>query len=309
MKLKKPIFQGCATAIVTPFKDSKIDFETFCRLIDFQIEQGVSALVVLGTTGESPTVTYEEREELICVAVEKIAHRVPLIVGTGSNDTKRAVNLTQGAQKLGADAVLVVTPYYNKATENGLSAHFKAVASESDLPIILYNIPSRTGVRISERTLEALCDTQSIVAVKEASGDIGELERKIARFGNRFDFYSGCDELILPAYSLGGKGVISAVANVIPDKISTLCALFEQKRIDEAIALARKISPIISEMFAEVNPIPVKCALSLMGMCENELRLPLTPSTRAEQIRRVLAELCRGAHSRQKKKADTVSAF
>lgn len=290
MNTKKPIFTGCATALVTPFKDGEIDFDALCGLIDFQIDSGVSAIVVLGTTGESCTISYEERDEIIKVARDKIGKRVPLIVGAGSNNTKIAINLTQGAQNLGADAVLLVTPYYNKATERGLVEHYKAIASESDLPIILYSVPSRTGVKITQGTLDGLCRCENIVAIKEASGDISELEGKISRFYDRYDFYSGCDELILPTYSLGGKGVISAVANVIPQKIATLCALFENGHIKEATALALKISPLIKEMFAEVNPIPAKCALSIMNRCENDLRLPLTPSSREEQIRALLEE-------------------
>lgn len=291
MNTKKLVFEGCATALVTPFKDGKIDFEALGALIDFQIENGVSALVILGTTGESPCVDFGERDEVVAFAKEKIGARVPMLVGTGTNNTKTTIKLTQGAQKLGADGALLVTPYYNKATQRGLCEHYKEIARESDLPLILYNVPSRTGMRLGIEALEGLCDSESIVGIKEASGDIGELERKMSRFGEYFHFYSGCDELILPTYALGGRGVISAVANVIPSKIVTLCELCAKNERKEAIRLASELSSFIHEMFAEVNPIPVKCALSLMGLCQNELRLPLTPSTREKEITRELSRL------------------
>lgn len=288
MNTKKLIFEGCATALVTPFKNGKIDFDALGALIEYQIENGVSALVLLGTTGEGSTIDPLEREDIIAFAKYKIDSRIPLIVGTGSNNTKTAVKLTQGAQKQGADGALLVTPYYNKATQKGLGEHYLEIAKSTDLPLILYNVPSRTGLKLGVEALEMLCEQKSIVGVKEASGDIRELEEKMARFGERFHFYSGCDELILPTYALGGRGVISAVANVIPKEIATLCALIWQNRQREAVALARELSPIIRELFYEVNPIPVKCALSLMGLCENELRLPLTRSSRSEEIKRAL---------------------
>ena len=291
MNNKKTVFEGCATALVTPFKDGKIDFDSLGRLIDFQIENGVHALVILGTTGESPCVDFDERDKIIAYAKEKINSRVPMLVGTGTNNTKTSIKLTQGAQNLGADGVLLVTPYYNKATQRGLCEHYRAVASSTDLPVILYNVPSRTGLRLGNEALEGLCEVENIVAIKEASADIGELEDRIARFGDYFNFYSGCDELILPTYALGGIGVISAVANVIPSKIATLCQLCAKNERKEAINLASELSSFIREMFAEVNPIPVKCALSLMGLCENELRLPLTPSTRETEIIRELSRL------------------
>lgn len=288
MKREKPIFTGCATALVTPFKDGKIDYGALGTLIDFQIDNGVSALVVLGTTGESPTIRDEERDGIVEYAKKKINGRVPLIVGTGSNCTEKAIKMTQGAQKLGADAALVVTPYYNKATERSLIEHYKTIARATELPIILYNVPSRTSVKITAGVLDGLAEVDNIVAVKEASGDISELEGKMALFINRYDFYSGCDELVLPTYSLGGKGVISAVSNAIPKEMATLCALFEAGDTKRAAELALKISPFIKEMFAEVNPIPVKCALSVMGLCENSLRLPLAPSSREDKIREMI---------------------
>ena len=289
MNSKNLIFSGCATAIVTPFKKGEVDFYALEELIKRQLSSGVSALVVLGTTGESPTVSDGEREEIIRLSKQVIASRVPLIVGTGSNCTERCVKLTQGALKLGADACLCVTPYYNKATDKGLYLHYRAVARSVDIPIILYNVPSRTGVKLSQGALDMISELDNVVAIKEASGDVSEIEGKIARFGDRFTFYSGCDELILPIYSLGGHGVISAVANVVPDKISELCALFESGETEKATALALSLSSLIKEMFAEVNPIPIKCALSLLGLCENELRLPLAPSDREGKILDVLS--------------------
>ena len=279
----KPI-KGCSTAIVTPFKNGEIDFLSLSRLIERQIESGVLSIVLLGTTGESPTILYEERDELIRRAKETINGRASLIVGAGSNSTKNAIKLIQGAEKAGADGLLCVTPYYNKATPSSLAMHYKELARSTELDIILYNVPSRTGLSLGEATLEALCEVENIVAIKEASGDICELERKIARFGEYFWFYSGCDELILPSYSVGAVGVISAVANVIPSKIATLCTLIEENRWSEARELTHKLSPLIRELYAEVNPVPVKCALSQLGLCENELRLPLAPSTREKQI-------------------------
>lgn len=288
MNTKKLIFEGCATAIITPFSDGKIDFDAFYGLINRQIDSGVSAIVVLGTTGESPTVSESEREEIIRFSRDVINKRVPLIVGTGSNSTEHAVKLTQGAQKCGADAVLSVTPYYNKASERGLALHYKEIAKSTSLPIILYNVPSRTGLKLSTLTLEELREVENIVAIKEASGDVAEIGQKMARFKDSFYFYSGCDELVLPIYSLGGCGVISAVANVMPKEFVTLCSLFEQKKTAEASMLALKLLPAVKELFAEVSPIPTKAALSLMGLCRNELRLPLCPSERIPQLEKML---------------------
>ena len=287
MNTKKNVFEGCATALITPFKDDKIDFKALEELIDFQLESGVKAIVVLGTTGESPTIEEKERDEIIDLAKKKMEGKATLIVGVGSNSTKRTIKFTQGAQKRGADAVLCVTPYYNKATPRGLAMHYTEVAKSTDLPVILYNVPSRTGLKISIETLGMLRDVENIVAIKEATTDVSEIERKISIFKDDFYFYSGCDELILPIYSLGGIGVISAVANAIPREICTLCQLFEKRENERAAELALKISPIIKELFAEVNPIPVKGLLSLMGRCKNELRLPLCESSRMEELQKI----------------------
>jgi 4-hydroxy-tetrahydrodipicolinate synthase len=291
MNTKRKLINGCATAIITPFRNGEVDFEALKSLIERQILSGVESLVVLGTTGESPTVSYEERDEIIRTSKEAINGRARLIVGTGSNSTKTAQKLTQVAEKLGADGVLCVTPYYNKATPTSLATHYKEIAGATDLPVILYNVPSRTGVSLTTDTLDELTDVPNIVGVKEATGDILDLERKIARYGERFLFYSGSDELVLPSYSVGAVGVISAVANVIPCEMVTLCQLIEQNEWQRARELTHKISPLIKELYREVNPVAVKCALSLLGLCQNELRLPLAPSSRENQIAGELIKL------------------
>ena len=288
MKSTKDVFKGCATALVTPFTEKGIDYESYGKLIDWQIENGADALVVLGTTGESATIDEFERIELISFAKDRIGGRVPLIVGTGSNSTKRTQNFTYGAENCGADAILVVTPYYNKASIKGLIEHYKAIAEATALPIILYNVPSRTGLDMGTPTLEGLYDVKNIVAVKEASGNVIRAERILKEFGDRYTVYSGCDELILPILSLGGKGVISAVSNIAPAEISTLCREFFKGNIKESQKIQLSLYDLIEEMFQEVNPIPVKTALSLMGKCKDIFRLPMCESTRKDKIREML---------------------
>lgn len=288
MKSTKDVFTGCATALVTPFTDKGIDYDSYGKLIDWQIEKGADALVVLGTTGESATVDESERIELVSFAKERIGKRVPLIVGTGSNSTKRTQNFTYGAENCGADAILVVTPYYNKASIKGLIEHYKAVAESTALPIILYNVPSRTGLDMGTPTLEGLYDVKNIVAVKEASGNVIRAERILKEFGDRYTVYSGCDELTLPILSLGGKGVISAVSNIAPAEISTLCREFFKGNIKESQKIQLSLYDLIDEMFQEVNPIPVKTALSLMGKCKDIFRLPMCESTRKDKIKEIL---------------------
>ena len=290
MKSAKDVFVGCATALVTPFTDKGIDYESYGRLIDWQIENGANALVVLGTTGESATIDEFERIELISYAKEKIRGRVPIIVGTGSHSTKRTQNFTYGAENCGADAILVVTPYYNKASIKGLIEHYKAVAESTSLPIILYNVPSRTGLDMGTPTLEGLYDVKNIVAIKEASGNLIRAERILKEFGDRYTVYSGCDELVLPILSIGGKGVISAVSNIVPSEISTLCREFFNGNIKESQKIQLSLYNLIEEMFAEVNPIPVKTALSIMGRCKDVFRLPMCQSTRKDRIKEILTE-------------------
>lgn len=290
MKSTKDVFTGCATALVTPFTDKGIDYDSYGKLIDWQIEKGADALVVLGTTGESATIDESERIELISFAKERIGGRVPLIVGTGSNSTKRTQNFTYGAENCGADAILAVTPYYNKASIKGLIEHYKAVAESTSLPMILYNVPSRTGLDMGTPTLEGLYDVKNIVAVKEASGNLIRSERILKEFGDRYTVYSGCDELILPILSIGGKGVISAVSNIVPSEISTLCREFFNGNIKESQKIQLSLYNLIEEMFQEVNPIPVKTALSMMGKCKDIFRLPMCQSTRKDRIKEILTE-------------------
>ncbi len=290
MAKKHTVFEGCATAIVTPFKDGSIDYISLGGLIDFQIEKGIDALVVLGTTGESATVSEEERHRVIAFASERINKRVPLIVGTGTNNTEVSIRYSKNAYRLGADALLVVTPYYNKATPQGLCQHYKKVAECVDIPIILYNVPSRTGVNIPISVYKELSTVDNIAAIKEASSNIAYVSEIMHTCGDKFDIYSGCDELVLPILSLGGKGVISVVSNIIPEIMHTLCHQFKIGSIEEARKIQLNLLPLIKEMFQEVNPIPIKTALSLMGMCENQLRLPLCSSTRTEEIRKILEQ-------------------
>ncbi|MBQ8344105.1 MAG: 4-hydroxy-tetrahydrodipicolinate synthase [Clostridia bacterium] len=290
MKSIKEVFTGCATALVTPFTESGVDYKSLGALIDWQIEMGADALVILGTTGESATIDEYERRELISFARERINKRAPMIVGTGSNSTKRTQNFTYDAEKYGADGILAVTPYYNKASISGLIQHYKSVAEATTLPVILYNVPSRTGLDMGTPTLEGLYDTKNIVAVKEASGSVTRTVRILSAFGDRYTVYSGCDELILPILSIGGKGVISAVSNIVPSEISTLCREFFKGNIKESAKIQLSLYKLIEEMFAEVNPIPVKTALSLMGKCTDTFRLPMCKSTRKGQIEAVLKE-------------------
>lgn len=275
--MKNTVFTGAATAIITPFKNGKIDFDTFGRLVDWQISEGIDAIVVAGTTGEGSTLTDSEHKELIKYCVEKVAGRVPVIAGTGSNDTAYAIELSKYAGSVGADALLLVTPYYNKATQEGLYQSFKAIAEASEKPCILYNVPSRTGCNLKPETLLRLADScDNIVAVKEASGDISQIAEVSRLVGDRIDIYSGNDDQIVPILSLGGKGVISVLSNLLPSETSAMCKKFFAGDTAGALDLQLKYLPLISTLFCEVNPIPVKAAMAKMGYGENSLRLPLT---------------------------------
>ncbi len=287
---KTTVFTGVATAIVTPFSDGAVDYESFGRLIDWQIEEGVDAIVAAGTTGEGPTLSDEEHREVLRFCVDRAAGRVPVIAGTGSNDTAYAVELTRFADSIGADAMLVVTPYYNKATQNGLIASFSAIAEATDKPCILYNVPSRTGCNILPETAAKLAEKDNIVATKEASGNISQIAQTAALCGDKLDIYSGNDDQIVPILSLGGKGVISVISNIMPAETARLCRLWFEGRTAEATALQLKLLPLINALFCEVNPIPVKAALAAMGICRNELRLPLTPMEmkNEEKLRRLM---------------------
>ncbi len=275
--MKNTIFTGAATAIVTPLTDTGVDYESFGRLIEWQIEEGIDAIVVAGTTGEASTLTDEEHREVIRFAVEKAAGRVPVIAGTGSNDTAYAIELTKYACEVGADAMLLVTPYYNKATQKGLVESFKAVADVSTKPCILYNVPSRTGCNIAPATCAALAEHPNIVAIKEASGNISQIAEIAHLCGDKLDIYSGNDDQIIPILSLGGKGVISVLSNPLPQLTSQMCHLYMEGKTKEALALQLRLLPLVNALFCEVNPIPVKAAMSAMGYGKNILRLPLTP--------------------------------
>ena len=275
--MRQPIFQGIATALITPFRDGLVDYEAMGRLIDWQIESGINALVICGTSGEGPTLTDAEHRECIRFAVERAAGRVPIIAGTGSNDTAYAISLTKYACEVGADAMLVVTPYYNKATQSGLVASFNAIADASTKPLIVYNVPSRTGCGIKPETYARMAEHKNIAAIKEANGDISSVVATRALVGDRLDIYSGNDDQIVPILSMGGMGCISVLSNVLPRETVEICDRFFAGDVAGAAALQCKYLPLINALFCEVNPIPVKAAMAAMGFCENSLRLPLTP--------------------------------
>ena len=275
--MKNPVFVGAATAIVTPLTKDGIDYEQFARLIEWQISEGVAAIVAVGTTGEGSTLTDAEHKEAIKFCVEQVAGRIPVIAGTGSNDTAYAIELTKYACEVGADAMLLVTPYYNKATQRGLIESFIAIADASTKPCILYNVPSRTGCNLQPKSVLALCDHPNIVGIKEASGDISQVAELCALVGDRIAVYSGNDDQIIPILALGGKGVISVLSNIMPAATQRMCEDFMSGRIEEARRAQLSLLPLINALFCEVNPIPVKAAVAAMGYCENYLRLPLTP--------------------------------
>ena len=272
---KTTIFTGAAVAIVTPFKNNGVDYESLAALIERQIENSTDAIVICGTTGESSTLTDEEHKECIRFCVEKTAGRVPVIAGTGSNDTDYAIALSKYACEVGVDGLLLVTPYYNKATPKGLIKHFTAIADATNKPIILYNVPSRTGVNISLPVYKELAKHDRIVAAKEASGNISAVAALAEACGNSLDIYSGNDDQIVPILSLGGKGVISVLSNVVPKNTHDIVALWNEGKTKESLALQLKYLDLINALFCEVNPVPVKTAMGLMGLCADEMRLPL----------------------------------
>ena len=275
--MKETVFTGAATAIITPLDENGVDYGKFEELIEWQIKEGIDAIVVAGTTGEGSTLTDEEHREVIKFAVEKVNGRVPVIAGTGSNDTDYALSLSKYACEVGADALLVVTPYYNKATQKGLVKMFNQIAEVSTKPIILYNVPSRTGVNITPATCKELSKNPKIVAMKEASGNMSQIAEIAALCGDDLDIYSGNDDQIVPVMSLGGKGVISVLSNLLPKETSAICHDFLNGDVNESRAKQLEYLDLINALFCEVNPIPVKAAMSYMGFCENYLRLPLTP--------------------------------
>ena len=274
---KKTLVEGVCTALITPFKDGKIDYDSLKNLIEFQIEQGIDALLINGTTGESATLTECEKRELISFAVREVGGRVPLIAGTGSNCTQKAIHLSQFAFEVGVDAILVVTPYYNKASVDGLTKHYETIANEVNIPLILYNVPSRTGVNIPLSVYDKLANHKNIVAVKEANPSISDLAKLCEKCADRLDIYSGNDDLLLPTLSLGGKGLISVISNIVPKETAKICKLYFEGKTKEATALQLKLLPLINAIFSEVNPIPIKAIMSHNGFCDEEYRLPLSP--------------------------------
>lgn len=273
---EQTIFHGVATAIVTPMNENGVDYDAFGKLIDWQIEQGINGLVVAGTTGEGSTLSDEEHREVLAYAVKKINGRVPCIAGTGSNDTAYAIELTQYACSIGCDAMLVVTPYYNKATQKGLVKMFNAIADASTKPIIVYNIPSRTGVNIEPATFVELAKHPRIAAIKEASGNLSKMVEEFALLDGSLDIYSGNDDQIVPTLSMGGKGVISVLSNIMPKETVAMCDAFFAGDVAKAAKMQCEYLPLIQSLFCEVNPIPVKAALAAMGKMEGYIRLPLT---------------------------------
>jgi len=270
------IFKGSIVAIVTPFSGGKVDEKKFRELIEFQIQNGTSGIVPCGTTGESATLSMQEHERVIEIAIEQVKKRVPVIAGTGSNSTAEAVILTQHAAKAGSDASLQVSPYYNRPTQRGLYEHFRTIANAVNIPIILYNIASRTGVNIEPETIAKLArDCKNIVGVKEASGSLDQMARTKSLCPPEFALISGDDSLTLPVLAIGGTGIISVAANIAPRDTADLVAEFEKGNIVKALALHYKLLPLIKAIFLETNPIPVKTAMGLLGMCEPDLRLPM----------------------------------
>ena len=275
--MKKTIFKGMATALVTPMNEKGVDYEAFGRFIDFQIENGINALVAVGTTGENATLEPNEQKEVIRFVVERTAGRVPVIAGTGTNNTEHVLANTKAACEVGADAILVVTPYYNKATQNGLIKHFTTVADASTVPMILYNVPGRTGCNLLPKTVAKLAEHPNIVAIKEATGNMSQMVELTALCGDKIDIYSGEDALTVPFISMGAAGTISVLSNVVPK----LSVEMTDKALAGDFAGAAKLQcqmlPLINALFSEVNPIPAKAATSAMGYGEDYLRLPLTP--------------------------------
>ncbi len=290
---RTPVFCGAATAIITPMRGGAVDFDAYGKLIDWQIDMGINAIVAAGTTGEASTLTDEEHREVIRYTVQRVNKRVPVIAGTGSNDTAYAIDLTRYSCEVGADAMLVVTPYYNKATQKGLIASFTAIADASDKPVILYNVPSRTGCNILPKTAAILAEHPMITAIKEASGNISQIAELAALTAGKLDIYSGNDDQILPILSLGGKGVISVLSNVLPAETVAMCDAFFRGDVAKSRELQLSLLPLINALFCEVNPIPVKAAMSAMGFCADEIRLPLT--VMEEDNRNMLLDLMRKA--------------
>lgn len=290
--MKNPVFVGSAVAVVTPFNKGKVDFEALDNLLQFHLENHTDAVVVCGTTGESCTLADDEHLEVVSYAVKKINGRIPLIAGTGSNDNNHAVAFTQEAERLGADAVLLVTPYYNKATGKGLVKHFTKIAQSTSLPCILYNVPGRTGTDLKPETVRILSEIDNIVAIKEASGDVSRVVEIKALCKDNIDIYSGNDDITVPIMAAGGKGVISVMANLAPEDVHNMTMHCLEGRWDKALEMQIRMYPVVKALFSEVNPIPVKTAMAMLKMCGGELRLPLCEMEEQNEqlLRRALAD-------------------
>ena len=275
--MKNTIFTGMATAIVTPMTREDIDYEALGRFLEFQIENGINAIVVMGTTGENATIEYDVQKEVIRFTVEKVAGRIPVIAGTGTNNTDHVIHNTKAACEVGVDAVLVVTPYYNKATQNGLYQHFMTVADASTVPVILYNVPGRTGCNLLPKTVARLAEHEKIVAIKEATGNMAQMVEIMHLCGDKIDVYSGEDALTVPMMAMGAAGTISVLSNVAPRESVAMTDACKAGDFKTAAKMQADLLPLINALFSEVNPIPAKAAVSAMGFGEENLRLPLTP--------------------------------
>ncbi|MCC5422994.1 4-hydroxy-tetrahydrodipicolinate synthase [Clostridium botulinum] len=269
------IFKGSGVAIITPFTETGVDFDKLSELIEWHIKSKTDAIIVCGTTGEATTMTETEKKETIKFIVDKVNKRIPVIAGTGSNNTAASIAMSKWAESIGVDGLLVITPYYNKTTQKGLVKHFKAVSDAVNAPIIIYNVPGRTGLNIAPSTLKELCKDKNIVAVKEASGNISQIAQIKALCGDKLDIYSGNDDQIIPILALGGIGVISVLANVIPEDVHNMCELYLTGKVNEALKIQLDSLALTNALFIETNPIPVKTAMNLMNMKVGDLRLPL----------------------------------
>lgn len=284
------IFKGTATALITPFTKDGVDFNAFEAIIDDQIKNGVDAVVVLGTTGEPATMSADEKKAVISLAVKKLKGIMPVIVGAGSNSTAAAIEASKTAEAMGADALLIVTPYYNKCAQEGIIAHYKAIADETSLPIICYNVPGRTGVNLLPATFAKLAEIDNIVAIKEASGNMEQIEECLRLCKGKADVYSGDDGITIPTMAMGGLGVISVASNVIPKYVSKMTRAFFDGNIEKARRMQLDMLPLVKNLFCEVNPIPIKKAMEIKGFCNGLLRLPLTEMT-AQNAQKLKTEL------------------
>lgn len=275
------LFKGSGVAIVTPFNDKGVDLKKLEELLEWHIESGTDAIIICGTTGEASTMTEQERKDAIKLTVDVVKKRIPVIAGTGNNCTQSSVDMSKWAESVGVDALLVITPYYNKTTQKGLVEHFKAVASEVKIPIVVYNVPGRTGMNIQPKTLKELCEIENIVAIKEASGDISQIAQMKALCRDKIDIYSGNDDQVIPILSVGGIGVISVLANIIPKDMHNMCKLFSEGKIEEALKIQLDSFALTKAMFIETNPIPIKTAMNILGMNAGKLRLPLCDMSQA----------------------------